>query len=108
MAAISGQREQTEIASVNSPVRANPGLINPQLGFLLWLRGKSAWDPRLFIWIRLWLGLREERDRGGGGGQAAGVGSFCHSGHFNNGETFDLSLPRFLDSRTQITTGRQF
>lgn len=49
VAAISGQREQTEIASVNSSVGANAGLINPQLGFLLWLRRSSAWDLRLFI-----------------------------------------------------------
>lgn len=90
------------------PVRANPGLIKPQLGLLPWLRRNSAWDLRLFIWIRPWLGRREGRDRGEGGGQAAGVGSFCHSGHFNNGKTFDLSPPRSLDSRTQITMGWQF
>lgn len=45
MAAVSGPKEQTEIASVG----ANPGLINPQLGLLLWLRRHSAWGPRLFI-----------------------------------------------------------
>lgn len=32
------------MASVNSPVRANSGLIKPQLGFLLWLRRSSTWD----------------------------------------------------------------
>lgn len=67
-------------------------------------RGRSKGTTEFWCWVghvggplQLWHpGQRVSQDR-----------SFCHSGHFNNGKTFDLSPPRSLDSRTQITTGQQ-